>query len=229
MADDAENDGEEGFDQLVGANIRAYRTAIGMSQVELAEALGRSLGERIHQQTVQKIEKGTRPLRFSEAGAIAKVLGVPDYMLVAGRDNRSVRSLLLRLNNELQRFRTALDEFAADLAPHLVDLALVMAALDQQPSPDAQGEVLDIGPLKAYAEIWLATNWGRILNREIMSALRKQEYLTDLREEFEGVSYGEVLERVRSTELPAIHPSISQLPILDALKYRGTAQDESDT
>ncbi|PQP38801.1 helix-turn-helix domain-containing protein [Mycolicibacterium austroafricanum] len=228
MADDAENDGDESFDQLVGANIRTYRTAIGMSQLELAEALGRLLGERVHQQTVQKIEKGTRPLRYSEARAVAKVLGVHDYMLVAGRDNRSARGLLLQLNNELQRHRTALDKFAADLAPHLVDLALVMAALDQEPPSDEKGEVLDLGPLKAYAEIWLATNWGRNLNREIMSALRKQQYLTDLREEFEGDSYGEVLERVRSAELPPIHPSISQLPILDALKYRGTARDESD-
>ncbi|MCV7056282.1 helix-turn-helix domain-containing protein [Mycolicibacterium gilvum] len=226
--DGGDGGAEVGFDQLVGANIRAYRTAIGMSQLELAEALGRSLGERVHQQTILKIEKGTRPLRFSEARAVAKVLGVQDYMLLAGREDRAARGLLLQLNKDFRGHRKALKEFAADLAPQLVDLALLMAALDQESASDEDGRTADLGPMKAWAESWLLTNWGRELNREIMSTLRKQEFMTDLRDEFKGDSYREVLDRVRGTELRPIHPSISQLAMLDALKYRPAPPDGLD-
>jgi len=62
---------DERLDELVGANIRQLRTAAGLSQGELASRLG----ESYRQQTLLKIEKGSRPLRLTEAAVLAKVLG----------------------------------------------------------------------------------------------------------------------------------------------------------
>jgi transcriptional regulator with XRE-family HTH domain len=63
---------DDAIDQRVGENIRRLRAARGFSQAELA----RYLGEPYRQQTVLKVEKGTRPLKLSEAVKIAEVLAV---------------------------------------------------------------------------------------------------------------------------------------------------------
>ncbi len=63
---------DEALDITAGANIRRLRTALGMSQTELANYLG----ETFRQQTVLKVEQGTRPLKLAEAAAIAEVFHV---------------------------------------------------------------------------------------------------------------------------------------------------------
>lgn len=229
MERDEDGKGDEvDFDELVGANIRAYRTAIGMSQLELAEALGRATGERIHQQTILKIEKGTRPLKYSEAISLAKVLNVPDSMLMAGREKGDINAVLLQMHREFRRQHDALADFAAQIAPRLVDYALLLAAIEHNPLLDEDGKPVQYGSLKTHAEAWVHANWGKSLNREIMAALRKQDYLTDLREEFEGDSYLEILERVRAAELGTKHPSVSRLPVFEFLKWRPPVDDDAD-
>jgi len=61
---------DERVDELVGANIRQLRIAAGLSQGQLAS----KLGESYRQQTLLKIEKGSRPLRLTEAAVLAQVL-----------------------------------------------------------------------------------------------------------------------------------------------------------
>ncbi len=61
---------DERLDEMVGANIRQLRTAAGLSQGQLAS----KLGESYRQQTLLKIEKGSRPLRLTEAAVLAQVL-----------------------------------------------------------------------------------------------------------------------------------------------------------
>ncbi len=63
---------EDDLNARVGENIRRLREARGFSQTELA----RYLGESYRQQTVLKVEKGTRPLKLAEAVKIAEVLAV---------------------------------------------------------------------------------------------------------------------------------------------------------
>ena len=62
------------FNQRVGANLRALRAITGLSQTQLAEAMS-ARGYSWQQQTVLKIEKGARPLRFEEADALTSVFG----------------------------------------------------------------------------------------------------------------------------------------------------------
>jgi transcriptional regulator with XRE-family HTH domain len=63
------------FNQRVGVNLQRYRKAKGFSQSDLAEQLS-ARGLPFQQQTVLKVEKGARPLRFEEACAIAEILRI---------------------------------------------------------------------------------------------------------------------------------------------------------
>lgn len=69
----------------IGRAVQQLRTAAGMSQGELAEQLS-ELGENFHQQTILKIEKGTRALKFTEAVKIARVFQVSVDSLIYSQD-----------------------------------------------------------------------------------------------------------------------------------------------
>lgn len=57
-----------------GANVRLLREKRGMPQTELA-ALMKSRGFAFHQQTIQRIEAGERPVRLDEASELAMIFG----------------------------------------------------------------------------------------------------------------------------------------------------------
>ena len=61
----------EPVDKLVGQNIRIFRTANGISQTELGNAVGVTF------QQIQKYEKGTNRVGSSRLAKIAAVLEVP--------------------------------------------------------------------------------------------------------------------------------------------------------
>src|SRR4051794_13849870 len=69
-------------DAFVQNMVRA-RTRLSWSQNELARRLRDGAGLSFHQQTVQRIEAGERPVRLSEALLIAKVLGMGDLEAAA--------------------------------------------------------------------------------------------------------------------------------------------------
>ena len=213
---------DAGFDEVVGANIRRYRTARGMSQADLAEAMD------VHQQTIQKIEKGVRPLRYSEAIAIARVLEIPSYMLLDGHRTGAANSALLSVTSQLDRQREALTELAAGLGNQLVDLALIIAAIDQSWT-DEDDEGKRAAQMKAVGGTWLSFNWGKHLNRGIMTALHRHSYLSDIRTEFESPTYLEVLQKLKGIEIPPVHPSQSAMAPLEILKWRRLEDDESET
>src|SRR5215217_1050226 len=63
------------FNQRVGANLQLHRKAKGYSQSDLAGLLEQR-GLPFQQQTILKIEKGSRPLKLEEASVIADILGI---------------------------------------------------------------------------------------------------------------------------------------------------------
>ncbi len=68
--------GFEAFETVIGAKIKQLREERHWSQSQLAERLG-ELGFDLHQTTIAKMESGRRPLRVSEAVAVAQVFGLP--------------------------------------------------------------------------------------------------------------------------------------------------------
>src|SRR3954447_4046528 len=65
------------FDRTFGARMRQARERAGISQGDLSVNLVLMHNVHWHQTTVGKIESGGRPIRLSEAVAVADLLGVP--------------------------------------------------------------------------------------------------------------------------------------------------------
>ncbi|MBE7194938.1 MAG: helix-turn-helix domain-containing protein [Gordonia polyisoprenivorans] len=65
----------EPVDKAVGRAIASYRATKQWTQTQLADAI-KAEGLSLAQQTVAKIELGTRPLKLSEAAVFSAVLGV---------------------------------------------------------------------------------------------------------------------------------------------------------
>lgn len=116
------------IDVHVGKLIRARRRAIGLSQQDLAPAIGVTF------QQVQKYELGTNRVSASKLFAVAQALGVPVATFFSDLEQTgadpSVLSefgdfLVLRGASELVK---AFQHLSADQRRVLVDVAQVMAA-----------------------------------------------------------------------------------------------------
>lgn len=66
----------ESWEKRFGEVVRGWRQDRNWSQEDVAEKL-RHQGFEMHQTTVAKIERGTRPLRVAEATALAEVFDMP--------------------------------------------------------------------------------------------------------------------------------------------------------
>jgi transcriptional regulator with XRE-family HTH domain len=64
------------LDTAFGARVRAARERQGRSQKWLAEALGSRYGIPWHPTTAGKVESGERPVKLTEALAVAQALGM---------------------------------------------------------------------------------------------------------------------------------------------------------
>lgn len=104
------------FDEQVGESVRRLRLAKDWSQSELAEKLS-ALGVSVQQQTILKIEKGTRPLKFDEACIFADLFGVSVGQLsqAEGAESEALAEVL-RSNRDLQAARTERELLEAQLA-----------------------------------------------------------------------------------------------------------------
>jgi transcriptional regulator with XRE-family HTH domain len=61
---------------IIGANIKRYRTALGLSQEKLAEAA------QLHRTYIGSVERGERNISAKNIAKIAEVLGVEPYKLL---------------------------------------------------------------------------------------------------------------------------------------------------
>ena len=67
---------EREFNQQVGRNVAAIRRSKGITQAELAQTMSRLKPLSWYQQTVAKVETGSRSLKFLDAVDLARVLDV---------------------------------------------------------------------------------------------------------------------------------------------------------
>ncbi len=116
-------------DEQIGANVRAYRSMARLSQAELAELLGQAGAKGFHPQTITKIEKGDRSLKFSEAALLAAVLNVP---LADLWDADMPSEGDLELGRALGALRGAADDIAEAISSHLYFAVEVSMALDRK-------------------------------------------------------------------------------------------------
>jgi transcriptional regulator with XRE-family HTH domain len=105
----------------IGASVARYRVARGLSQAQLAQAIG------VHQQTIAKIEKGTRPLRFSEATSIAGVLQVNVSVFNERPERAQAEAEAIRVKHQVTSIRRSLTNTATEVAHGLVCAAVELA------------------------------------------------------------------------------------------------------
>lgn len=89
-------------------NMRSTREASGISQTQLAKQLN-DAGLPYHQQTVQRVEEGKRPVRLNEAFVIARALEVDISVLLKPATTMGI-NLDVHLNRLSREAKTLFDE-----------------------------------------------------------------------------------------------------------------------
>ena len=133
-----------------GDNVRHWRRERNWSQEDLADKL-RSEGIDLHQTSVAKIERGTRPLRVAEAAAIATIFRVPPLAVFLGSPQTEARSPINQLNDMIASAQNLLNDMKADMSrsagryveqeAHVLALARILnqTALDAEKHQSEQG------------------------------------------------------------------------------------------
>lgn len=115
-------------DATIGRNLRRIREAAGVTQAELAAAMTAADVPGIYPQTIVKIEKGSRVLRYAEAVVAADVLGVTADAFAEQLDAAVLD--LLHHRNAVARAETDVESARAELAHR--EAVLARARVDAQ-------------------------------------------------------------------------------------------------
>lgn len=129
------------FNTRVGRNLAQFRKMADLSQAELAQQLT-DRGLPFQQQTILKVEKGVRPLKFEEAVVIAELLKIPEVVLHEDDWETYERALALRerakVNSQIQRHRRIIDESESEIA-RLQESLEAVAQLNEDPAGAGDG------------------------------------------------------------------------------------------
>lgn len=147
-------------DRQIGTSVAKYRAALGLSQTELGDQV------EMHQQTIGKIEAGTRPLKFREASEICRVLGVTLDDLAAGPVQAGARAAYRQHLAAMAGLRAEVKSIADRIASALIGLAYTEGL--NRVAPDDHRVAANT---TRHAERWLTTGWGEMLDTAIMEVL----------------------------------------------------------
>jgi len=114
-------DGFQWWEQRFGSKTREMRQARNWSQEDLASRLS-EVGVEMHQTTVAKLERGARPLRVSEAVAIATAMGEPVLSVFYGPGPEQEPMSIKMLRESLERTEEAIAFAKETLASHYESL-----------------------------------------------------------------------------------------------------------
>lgn len=155
-------------DVILGRNVARFRMAREMSQTELGRLIG------VHQQTIQKIEKGIRPLKFSEAVEIARVLKISVASFDQSPTSAIAEARVVHKTNEVADKRDLLRAFTRGLAEALV-LAAEEIATDRTRQPEDKAPPWRMRILQDL--VATAEQWPERFNTEYVTAV--QRFATD--------------------------------------------------
>ncbi|QQY23825.1 helix-turn-helix transcriptional regulator [Dermacoccus nishinomiyaensis] len=205
--------------------MEQLRRAAGLTQRDLAKALKTRYDLAFHQQTVQRIEDGKRPVRLNEGFAIADLLGVPlDSMASASAraDVQSARYAVERLRRTFARAGAGVDDYLAELEEDIEATFYVVF-------PDGyRRELLDhLSAAESWALAWVlfaTTHWQRIHGAR--RTLMTHGGLPDEQDSRGGLSViGEVMTIRRFIERE--RPDLHRLLEAGSLEYLKAAMDDN--
>ncbi|KQR64572.1 hypothetical protein ASF89_08795 [Frigoribacterium sp. Leaf172] len=150
--------------------MRSRREALGITQTELAREL-RAKGLSFHQQTVQRVEGGERPVRLDEAFLISDALSFPIYSMVKPPEGEigSMYTAIDRLRRAAARAQEEVLEAESAFADSAEFLAIEFEDLLQRES-DRSGAVV---------------RWGAAW---MVKARRVQDSLSDTARSLNGIT-----------------------------------------
>jgi transcriptional regulator with XRE-family HTH domain len=120
-------------EEYVGANIKALRAQLGLTQAELAEAM-QELGHSWIQTTVAKTEGADRPLRVNEVADLAQILGtrLPELVSSHGDWNRqAITAMLSHFQGHAARLTMDIEELTQQLAGKRQQLEDTLKRVDE--------------------------------------------------------------------------------------------------
>lgn len=133
----------EQWEKSFGDKVRQWRRERNWSQEEVAAHL-RYQGFDMHQTTVAKIERGTRPLRVAEAVALAHIFKVPALAIFEGPGPTDQPEEIARLQRELdmaeQSARHRRDEIDAAAAYYAAEVSRIKQIAERINRSAAQQE-----------------------------------------------------------------------------------------
>lgn len=141
------------IDANIGANMKAQRERMGLSQADVAE-LAKKAGVRgIHQTTIARIEKGERALRAAEAVALSRILDISlEYLAEGGtaarargmqRELYEMNSQLTGLLHQITQRRIEVARFLDEIAPTGEDGVELFDFIGQQLKTNVEPRILD--------------------------------------------------------------------------------------
>jgi transcriptional regulator with XRE-family HTH domain len=152
----------ETFDEAVGKNVAALRQGRGWSQSDLADRVNER-GETFRQQTILKIEKGSRPMKLSEALNIAAALETSPFALWHGSQSERSGQIARQMSVVFAR-ADDLRQAVANLYPDLVRLAYLLAQHRDGVDPFVAETAMD----------FVESDWGFEVNEQLAEELRKE-------------------------------------------------------
>ncbi|WP_349319145.1 helix-turn-helix domain-containing protein [Mycolicibacterium canariasense] len=204
-------------DARIGKNLAALRVSAGLSQGELAEQIG------VAQQTVAKMEKGTRPLKYAEAVAISERLSIPLSALADTEGGVESTAVMLTAMHQINSVESFLERRAHSMARHLWTIASRLNAikLGRRNRPRDWEAILD------RATAYLETDWGSEFNDKLTHAVRSRCFDVGVLAEVDDVSYQAILTKLANTDFAAASSSLDTAvdaePVYPSLG-RGLAQ-----
>lgn len=129
------------IESALGRHVRRIREAIGWTQAQLSDALGRE-GVKMTSGQVAKFERGERPINFAELSAMAEALRVPLPRLVDLREWSQDEAL--EVINEVEWTRLVADierneQERRELERKLADVKHVRARMIERQKEEASG------------------------------------------------------------------------------------------
>lgn len=125
------------WEKNFGDKVRQWRRARSWSQEDVAERL-RQQGFEMHQTTVAKIERGTRPLRVAEAAALAFIFRVPPLAVFHSpgpeEQPEQLKDLQLQMNRaeeRLEHVAKALDHTGAIYATSVAHIQMLARRINE--------------------------------------------------------------------------------------------------
>jgi transcriptional regulator with XRE-family HTH domain len=171
------------FNQRVGANLQHLRKAASMSQADLAHELTVA-GFPFTQQTLVRVESGSRPLKFEEAIAISELLGINPAALHEQYSESQAAAASMRLQSalaDIARIDRQIVELRAERDEHEQARRGAEAELEEAGAiRDKDGRLFWLLPRQGKGGVIMPADGGQLSeDREAMGALLLSSAVAD--------------------------------------------------